>query len=99
MPPEVVGEVLRAAVDLPSPEGLEGLVIHHEDAPRTLAVGRAERAHVEGIGAAVAGVRSGVAGPAGDLVRFDDLHNLGVDGILLGVQDVALEDRRPGTTR
>src|SRR5262249_56947862 len=38
MPPAVVGELLRAALDLPAAERLERLLVHHADAPPRLAV-------------------------------------------------------------
>ncbi len=76
VPPEVVVLVLRATVDLPAAEHVEGFAIHDEDAGR--AVGAvlaraAERAHVDALGAAVHGVRARVAGLREDLAGFDDL--------------------------
>src|SRR5262249_16013107 len=38
MPPRVITELLRSAVDLPTAKGLETLVIHDEDAAGRLAV-------------------------------------------------------------
>src|SRR5439155_12256029 len=43
MPPHVVGEMLRAAIDLPAAKHLEALVIHHEDAAGPLPLLIAER--------------------------------------------------------
>jgi hypothetical protein len=38
VPPEVVSEVLRTALDLPASQRLEGIVVHDEDAARSLVV-------------------------------------------------------------
>ena len=64
VPPEVVVQVLVAAVDLPAAEHVEGVVVEHEDAAGTLAVGGAEGADVDAVGSAVDGVPLGVAGLA-----------------------------------
>src|SRR5689334_7243608 len=61
MPPRVVAELLRAAIDLPASERFEALVIQHEDAARRLAVLVAERGHVNPAGTAMHGVRPRVA--------------------------------------
>src|SRR5437868_2853291 len=62
VPPEVVGEELVPAIDLPAAEHVEALMIEHEDAARAAAVRRPERAEVDPIRTAVAGVRPTVAG-------------------------------------
>ena len=38
MPPEIVGEILRAPVQLPAPARLEGLVVEDEDAAGAVAI-------------------------------------------------------------
>src|SRR5688572_4544749 len=62
MPGEVVGEMLRAAIHFPAPEHVERIVIEHEEATGTVAVGRAEGAHVDAFGPAVKRMRPRVAG-------------------------------------
>src|SRR5215212_9359152 len=62
MPPEVVVQILIAAVDLPATADVEGVVIEHEDAAGTAAVGGAEGADIDAVGSAVDGVPLGVAG-------------------------------------
>lgn len=76
VPPEVVVLVLRAAVDFPAAEHVEGLAVHDEDAGR--AVGAvlacaAERADVDAFRAAVDRVRPRVAGLREHFVGLDDL--------------------------
>src|SRR5215207_10295498 len=61
VPPEIVGKLLRAAIYLPAPQGLKGLVIHDEDTPRPVPVGGAQGADVDAVGAAVEGVGAAVA--------------------------------------
>src|SRR4051812_19228888 len=56
VPPEVVVQVLVAAVDLPAALHLEGVMIEHEDTAGTVAVGSAEGTDVNPIRAAVDGV-------------------------------------------
>src|SRR5262249_27565516 len=88
MPPSIVAELLRPAVDLPASERLETLVIQHEDAARRLAVLGAERGHVDTARAAMHGMRPRVAGLFRKLLRFDHLDDLGGAGIGLGVKNV-----------
>ena len=61
MPPAVIGELLRAPVDLPAPERLEVLVIRNEDAAGCLALGIAEGCDVDAVRTALDRVRSGKA--------------------------------------
>ena len=91
VPPEIVVELLRAAIDLPAPENLEGLAVHDEDAGRAFGAVRpaaAERADVDALGAAMHGVRPGVARLSKHLLRLDHLVDLGLVGCGLGIDDV-----------
>src|ERR1700722_7984779 len=76
MPPEIVAEELRPAIDLPAAEHVEAFMVEQEDSTRSAAVGIAERTHVDGIGPAMNRVGSAIARARRDLVRFDDLHQL-----------------------
>src|SRR6185437_10218904 len=76
MPPHVVGEFLRPALDLPAAEHLEALMVHEEDAARPLALLIAERAHIDAVGPAMDGVRARVAGALGELLRLYYLDEL-----------------------
>src|SRR5213594_665131 len=49
VPPEVVGEILRAAVELPATANLEAVVIDDEDAAWTVTGGGAKSADVDPI--------------------------------------------------
>ena len=88
VPPEVVGELLRAAVDLPLALDREVVVVEQEDAAGAVALGVAERRDVDAVGAAVDRVRAAVAGLARDLVGLDDLDELRLPRVLLDVEDV-----------
>src|SRR5262249_60085977 len=70
MPPAVIGELLRPALDLPAAERLERLVIHHEDAARRLPLGVAERRDVDAARTAMGRVRAGGGRLLGDLRRL-----------------------------
>ena len=99
VPPEVVGQLLRAAVVLPGALDREVVVVEQEDAAGAVALGVAERGHVDPVGAAVDRVRAAVAGLARDLVGLDDLHDLGRAGSSLTSTTWMREERRPGTSR
>src|SRR5205807_4876482 len=88
VPPEVVGEVLRPPVPLPGAADLEGAGVEDEDAAGSVAVGGAEGAHVDPVGAAVRGVGPAVARPGCQLVGLDGLDDGGLGGVWLGVDDV-----------
>ena len=64
VPPRVIGEVLRPAIDLPVAAHVEGLVVHQEDAARRLAFAIAERRDVDALRAAMHRVRPRIAGLA-----------------------------------
>src|SRR5438477_13011070 len=57
MPPEIIGEFLRAAIQLPLPEDIEALVVHHENSAGTAAVGSSQRADKDSVGTAMNRVR------------------------------------------
>ena len=88
MPPEVVGELLRASVELPAALHRESVVVDDENAPRRVAVRIAQRADVDSVRAAVNRVRAAVAGPLGDLFGLYRVHELGVLRVGLDVEDV-----------
>src|SRR5690242_12474695 len=88
MPPSVVAKLLRPTIDFPAPERLEALVVHDEHATRRLAVLVAERRHIDAAGPAMHGVRPGVAGFVGELLRLDDLNNLRFARIGFGVENI-----------
>src|SRR5437588_12946474 len=88
MPPEIVGEVLRTAVELPFAADLEAVVVDDEDAARTVAGGGAEGADVDAVRSAMAGMRAAVAGPVRDLLRLDGLDDAWRARVRFGVDDV-----------
>ena len=88
MPPHVVGQFLRSAIELPASTNLERLRIEQERAARPVAVGRAERAEKNPVRPAVHGVRRRVARAPGNGLRLDDLHDARPSGIGLRVENV-----------
>src|SRR5258706_11903479 len=88
MPPEVVGEVLWPPHSLPGATDAEIVVIEGEDAAWSLAARRAEGADVDGLCPTMDGVRPAVARAGRHLPGGDDLHQLRLTGIGLGVEDV-----------
>ena len=93
VPPGIISEILRPAIHLPLPEHVEGLVIHQEDAARSLALAVAEGGDIDALGAAMHRMRARVTGLVGDFVRLNHLDDLRVSRIGLGVEDV--DARRP----
>ena len=75
MPPEVIRELLRAPIDLPSAEGLEGVVVEKKYPAGAAAIGRAEGAHVDSLRSAMHRVRPRVASFGVQVVRLDDLRD------------------------
>src|SRR5258708_35836332 len=97
VPPEVIREILRPAVELPAAADIEGVVVDDEDAARPVAGYRAERADVDPVGSAMAGVGTAVAGAVRDFLRLDGLDDARRARIPLGVDDV--DPRRAGSRR
>ena len=87
VPPEIVGQLLRAPVKFPRADWLEGVVVKEHDATGRATVGRAQRADVDGIGAAVDGVGAAVTGPL-YLCGLNGLDDAGPHRVGLGVDDV-----------
>src|ERR1700688_4382902 len=57
MPPRIVGELLRPAIDLPLSANVEAFVVHEKDAARGFALGVAQRRDVKSLRSTVDGVR------------------------------------------
>ena len=96
VPPEVVGELLRTAVGLPLALDREVVVVEQEHPAGAVALGVAERRHVDPVGPAVDGVRAAVAGLAGDLLGLDDLDELRRPRVVLDVEHVDARAAQPG---
>jgi hypothetical protein len=88
VPPEVVGELLRAAVALPCALDLERVVVEDEDAAGTVAIRVAEGVHVDAVRAAVHGVRAAVAGLLRDLLGLDRPDDSRLERVALRVQHI-----------
>ncbi len=88
VPPEIVGETLRAALDLPAPQHVEGLRIHEEHAARRVAFRVSERRDIDAVGPAMDCMRAAIAGRLDHLFRLDHPHDHRVLRVGLGVDDV-----------
>jgi hypothetical protein len=91
VPPEVVLLVLQTAVQFVTADHLERFAVHDEDAGRAVcAVGSSapKRRNIDACRAAMDGVRPRIAGLGEDFLRLDDLVNLRLGRIGLGVDDV-----------
>ena len=89
VPPDVVGQVLVAAVLLELAEHVEGGVVEQRDPAGALgAVAAAQAGHVQVAGAAVHRVRARVVGPLAQFLRAEHLHDLGRRRVLQRVEDV-----------
>ena len=88
MPPCVVGEALRSAIDFPSAADIERLVVHQEHAAGRLALRVAQRGDVDTLRPAVDRVRARVAGLLGDFRGLQHADDFGLARGGLGVEDV-----------
>src|SRR5262249_54383489 len=96
VPPEVVGEVLRSAVDLPLSEDVETLVVEQEDAARSAAAARAHGGCVNGVGPTMKTGGAAGGGGAGQLPGFDHFDDLGRTRLGLGVENVDARGAQTG---
>src|SRR5947209_16340187 len=84
-------QVLRTAINFPAPKNLERLAIHDEDAWRAggaVLAAAAERADIDAFRSAMNRVRPRIAGLLEHLLGLDDLVDLGLRRIGLGVDDI-----------
>src|SRR6266700_2444365 len=88
VPPEIVSQVLGAALLLPWAFQLKRIRIHEEDAARTIATGRTEGAAINAIGATMNGMWRCVAGLLSELFWLDHFHDLGMVVTRFRIQDV-----------
>ena len=87
VPPEVIGELLRAPVQLPRPDRFKRVVVQHHDSAGPPAVRRAQGANVDGVGATVNRMGTAVAGPL-HFLGFDGFHDAGPRRVRLRIDDV-----------
>src|SRR5580698_678133 len=95
MPRKVVAEVLWAAIDFPSPQGLESVVIESKNPSRPIATRRSQRAEINSIRPAVNRMRTAIAGPLGQDLRLNHLGNRWLFRIRLGVEHVNARGAQP----
>src|SRR5262245_51672738 len=88
VPPKIVMQELRAAVDFPLTENFKRLAIEHEDPTGALAVGISERANVNGFRPAVNCMRARIIRARENFLRLDDFHDLRFPRIGLRIDDV-----------
>src|SRR5579872_7151235 len=88
VPPEVIGETLRAAVELPAALHGKRVVVDYEDTAWRVALRITQSAHVDPIRAAVDCVWPAVAGAFGDFLSPDRVHELRPLWVGFDVEDV-----------
>src|SRR5438876_1626015 len=96
VPPEIVGEILRAAVEFPATADLEAVVVDDEDAAWTVTGGGAKGADIDPVGPAVAGMWTAVGGAVCDLLLLDRLHDARRSRIGRGVDHIDASRADPG---
>src|SRR5580704_5733378 len=96
MPPEILREPLRPAIDFPSSEHVEALVVEQEYSARPVAAWRAQRADVNRVGTAMHSMRPAVARARRYLLSLDGLHQLGTSRVGPGVENVDARRAQPG---
>src|SRR5262249_24632389 len=88
VPPKIVMQKLRAAVDFPLTENLERLAIKHEDAAGALAVGISERTDVNRFRPTVNGMRTRIVGARENFLWLDDFDDLWFPRVGLRIDDM-----------
>src|SRR5580704_15768806 len=88
MPPEVIAEILRPAIDFPLPENIEAVRVQHEYASGSLPVRCTERAEENPVRATMDGVWAAISGTGSDRLRFNDLDDFRFAWIGLRIDDV-----------
>src|SRR6266403_1761861 len=88
VPPKIVMQKLRAAVDFPLTEDFERLAIEHENAAGPVAVGISDRANVNGFRPAVNSVRARIIRARENFLRLDDFDDLWFSRVGLRIHDV-----------
>src|ERR1700733_10851739 len=99
VPGEIVAKVLGTAIDLPSTERLEVVVIQGEDSAGTIAARRAQSAQVDAVGPAVNRVRAAVTSPLLHVLWLDHFYNLRLLGIVLGVDHMDARRAKTGNNQ
>src|SRR5215467_14736447 len=80
VPPQIVSQLLWAAILFPRPLQLKRVRIHQENASRAVSASRSECAPVDGVRSTMKCMRRRVAGLLYELVRLNHLHTLLVPG-------------------
>ncbi len=88
VPPDVICQLLRSAVDFPPTSNVKRFRIQNERAAGTIAIGRTQRTQEDAVRSAVHRVRCGVARPLSKRLGFDHLHDLRLARIRFCVEDV-----------
>src|SRR5262249_26099090 len=88
VPPEVVREFLRAAIQLPLPQDLETFVIHHKNSARTASIRCPQRADKDSTRTAMHRVWGCISRASGQGLWLDHFYNLRFARIRLGINDM-----------
>ncbi len=95
VPPAVVGQLLRSAVDFPAPERLEAFRIQQKNPAGRATVGVPERSDIDAAWTAVHRVRTRIAGAAGNGLRFDHLDDGRVQRVGFRIEDIDARGAQP----
>src|SRR5436190_12987539 len=88
MPPEIVMKKLRSAVHFPLAQNLERFTIEHENAARAVAIGRAERAHVNAFRTTVNRMWTRIISACENFFRLEHFNDLWFSRIGFCIDDV-----------
>ena len=91
VPPEIIVQGLGTTVDLPASENIECLTVHNEDAGRavgTILAAATKRADINAFRSAMDGVGSRVAGLFKNFLGLNDLVDMCLGGVRLGIHHI-----------
>src|ERR1700678_4075417 len=95
MPPEIVGEILRTPIHLPTAQHVEALMVEQKYAARAIAARCAQRAHIDRVRTAMDRMWPAVIRARRELLRLDNLDQFRVPRICLRVENVNPRTAQP----
>ena len=96
VPGKVVPKLLRSALDFPSAQGFEGVMVQGQNSARPPAVRRAEGTNVDCIRAAMHRMQPAVPGPRCYFMRLDHLYDLRLAWVGFRIDDVDARGTQSG---
>src|SRR5262245_42328736 len=95
MPPKIVGQVLRAAVEFPASSNLERLGIEDKDTARAFTIGGPDGVDINAIRPAMGRMWTRIASALYHRFRLNDLDDLRIPWIRLGINNVNSRRAQP----